>query len=111
MSLLDRIQHTVTLVRPARVTDRRGDVVDDWAAATRTALAPAWIQQTSGTEARDERTVNVTRWNLYCRERTLAAHDRVEWQGGTYEVDGPPNHVEGMSGYDHTEAALVRLEA
>jgi len=111
VSLLDRLQHDVTRVRPARLTDRRGDRVDDWTFATRTALAPAWVQQSSSTESRDERLVTVTRWTLYCRDLTLVARDRIEWDGRVFEVDGAPNALDGSPGIAHVEASLVLLEA
>jgi hypothetical protein len=101
---------SATLIRPARVEDRRGDTVNDWADVERRDLPGAWIQQTSTTEVRDERTVTVTRWTLFCTDPDIREQDRVEWREEFYEVDGRPTLVEGFRGYHHTEAPLVLLE-
>jgi hypothetical protein len=101
---------TATLIRAARVEDRRGDIVDDWSDVERRELPGAWIQQSSTSEVRDERTVTVTRWTLFCNDPDVREQDRVEWREQFFEVDGRPTLVEDQRGYHHTEAPLVLLE-
>lgn len=104
--------HTFTVVTPNVVTDRRTDEQLDYGdTATRVPGVPGWIQQTSSTETVNDRDVRVTRTMLFSDSTpTLTALERIEFNGRTYRVDGPPNHLTDPSGYHHTEAGLLLVE-
>lgn len=102
---------TVVKVRPAQTTDRYDDTVYDYgAAATRTAIK-AWIDQASASEETPNgRDVITGGWKLITNHTGLDALDRIEWDAGVYELDGPAWPVHTPAGLHHMEAKLARVE-
>ncbi|MEV0608125.1 hypothetical protein AB0I61_17340 [Polymorphospora rubra] len=106
---------TITVIRAGTRTDRLGDEVPDWDAATehdvdRCKVNPATGAETSG--PLDERAALSRRWILAAPPTAdLLASDRVRWMGDVYEVDGevlPWRSPHG--GVDHLYAELTRWE-
>ena len=97
------LPHVVTIVTPAA-----GSADPHGAAATRTEVA-AWVEQQSRSEAatvlRDGREQG---WLLVTNHLAVTALDRVEWDGRTWEVDGPPRpvHTPASTAAHHLEADL-----
>lgn len=111
MSIDALMTHDVTIVRAGTDTDRYGDTVADWSAATRRS-SKAWISQTSASEILDSRNAELSTWRAYFpRTADVRAGDRIEWGSITFEVDGPPNpaHRPG-TGVHHYEAPLKVVE-
>lgn len=102
---------TVTKVRPATTADRYGSSVPDYgAAATRTSIA-AWIDQASASEdTPNGRDLIAADWKLITNHTDLDAADRIEWDVGVYELDGPVWPVHTPAGLHHLEAKLRRVE-
>lgn len=102
----------VTRVRPASAADAYGNVTLDYgAAASRTADIPAWLQQGTPSEPREDgRDATVATWLMMTNEPDWLSTDHVEWTGPTgalvLEVDGPPEPVYTPAGLHHIEAVL-----
>lgn len=99
-----------TLVQAPLVDGYGGSRVRDWPNATRKVYAGS-VQAQSGREDESGRQVTTTDKNLWCAPSVpITAVDRVEWNGGTYRVDGKPevHYQQGMP--DHVEAVLVETE-
>lgn len=93
----------VTLVHAPLVTGYGGQKVRDWPNATRTYLAAA-VQPRRGTEQTTGMQVTTTSKTVHCApDAGVAAVDRIEWRGATYEVSGEPetHYSGGMA--DHLE--------
>ena len=103
--------HQVTIVRPATSTDAYGNTTRDYGAgATRTTVA-GWMQQDQRTEPHEDgRDSLEQRWLLITDHEDIQGYDRVEWDGPTMEVDGPPEPAYTPAGYHHTEATLRVVE-
>jgi hypothetical protein len=99
--------HTVSIVHPGTSTDRYGNVTKDWTTATRTTVK-GWIARQSGLEDRTAgREAEVSTWYGYLPAGTpIAGGDRLDWEGVTFEVDGPPYTAWSPRGPHHTEIAL-----
>jgi hypothetical protein len=83
---------TLVRVRAGVRTDRGGNQVPDWAAATRLTVEQVNIQPSIQQESTDEtRSAKVTGWHVQSTEGTapdIRADDRIEWDGIVCEVDG-----------------------
>ena len=83
---------TLVRVRAGVRTDRGGNQVPDWTAATRLTIDRVNIQPSIQQESTDEtRNARVTGWHVQSAEGTapdIRADDRIEWDGMTCEVDG-----------------------
>jgi hypothetical protein len=102
---------TVTLIRPATVTDRYGNTSYDYgAAATRTAITALIDQESASESTPDGRMKIVGMWRLITNQAGIDAADRIDWDGAVYELDGPPWPAYHFSGFHHTEARLRRME-
>ncbi len=85
--------HDVTLVRSGSATSRYGDSVRDWSTAARTE-SRGWVAQRDRTEVVDGREAQVHGHVVYLPAGTdVTGLDRVEWDGLTFEVTGPPNRA------------------
>jgi hypothetical protein len=82
--------HTITVVRPgAKRADYGTGNQPDWATATRTSVAGCSVQPAQGPAYTIDRDSYQSRWTVWAPVATdVAATDRVEWDGQTYEVDG-----------------------
>lgn len=106
MSFSGLLVHDIDIVTPAQTTDRYGDTVKDWAGATRTSTR-GWISQRASSEVLGRREAGVTEWVLFIDADTpLTQFDRVEWDGLTFDVDGPPHPAWTPRGEHHVEAGL-----
>lgn len=104
------LRDRVVIVHPSGVPGAYGSTTWDWPAATRT-IAAAAVQPLSSSEnvVLQERTE--TRWRLIVGAHVaLSSYDRVEWDGGTYEVDGGVERHKLAGRLDHREAVLSRVE-
>jgi hypothetical protein len=100
------LPYVVTIVRAGTTTDRYGNEVRDWNNATRTDT-PAWIEQQRASEDDDDRAQLTSSWLLVVPATVqLAGLDRIEYNGETFEVVGPPNVVRTPTGPHHIEAVL-----
>ena len=102
-----RLSDRATIVRAPLVVGPRGQMVRDLANATRTQNVPVEVQPVSSTEDVVSQQETVTRWRLFAGPGTdLAATDRVEFAGGTYEVDGDVERWRARGAEHHVEAVL-----
>jgi hypothetical protein len=105
---------SVIRVRAGTKTDRGGNVVKDWATATRALIGSLSVQPASQAEETDPtRTAVVTGWRVLSAPGTapdIRADDRIEFAGMTCEVDGEvaawPNPLGG--GVHHVEFVMKR---
>lgn len=101
------LPHTVTLVRPASVSDEYGNVKRDYGAAATRTVIKAWMQQDSGSENRsDGRESAVQNWLMVTNHADVQRFDRTEFNGITFEVEGPPKPASTPLAVHHTEATL-----
>lgn len=106
---------TVVRVRAPRIAAETGaDATQrDWDNATRTTLRGLNVQPVVATEVADTAAIStVGTWMLSsppgAGKLDLLSTDRVEYDGMTLEVDGPPKHWPSPSGgWHHTEAFLT----
>lgn len=104
---------TITIRRAALVTDGPyGARRRDWGGATTTVVGGCSVQPygqpAEVTAGREFTSTHLRLFAPYGIE--LAAADRVEYAGTTFEVDGEPDRWRDEYGNpDHTEAALRRL--
>jgi hypothetical protein len=105
---------SVTRRRAPIITDPRyGDELADWANATTLVITGCALQPGPATEFTDPtRRAVTTGWALFAPPGTdLAAGDRVEVDGLTFEVDGEPADWAAPGGRaDHVAATLIRVE-
>lgn len=110
MSLRGLLVHDVVIVNPRLGTDRYGNEVKDWFAATRTP-SQAWVAQRTASEIRDGREALVSSWTIMLPADTdISGLSRVEWAGRTFEVDGEPVLAHTRRGPHHLEATLRIVE-
>lgn len=100
----------VTIVRAGAATeDAYGNSQPGWATATRTDV---WgtVQPLSSSEDVVNLDRTVTRWRLFLPPGAdITARDRVEWQAGTFEVDGDVERWSARGAEHHVEAVLQRI--
>ena len=111
MSLDALLVHTVTIVHPGTTTDGYGDTVADWSGATEE-TSPARVTQRTATEDNNGRAATITEWRLLLpATATIAAADRVTWNGDTFEVVGDPvEAVRRSATVHHVEVTLRKVE-
>jgi head-tail adaptor len=110
MSFRGLLVHDVVIVNPRLGTDRYGNEVKNWFAATRTP-AKAWVAQRTASEIRDGREALVGSWTIMLAPDTdISGRSRVEWDGRTFEVDGEPRPAHTRRGPHHLEATLRLVE-
>lgn len=104
-----RLSDQVTQVRAPLVPDRYGNLRRDWAAATRT-VRPADVQPLSTDEVTVDQQRTITRWRMVLHpDRDVEPTDRIEWDGGTYEVDGDVRRWKRRGAVHHLQAVLMRI--
>jgi hypothetical protein len=102
--------HTAVIVHANLTTGYGGAQVPDWANATRVTVPCDMEPMRRITETVNSAgTLSVIDKRLHCPPDTvITTLDRVEWRGGTYEVNGIEEHT--MAGrLDHFEALLTRF--
>lgn len=112
MSLTGLMVHDVTILQAGTTTDRYGDSIKDWTAAT-SSTVKGWVSQQTRSEVLDGREARVSGWVCYLPAGTrLTGLDRIVWEGTTFEVDGPINPAWSprLRGVHHLELQLSRVE-
>lgn len=101
----------VTIVTPSTRTDRYGATVANFATGTTRTDVLGWVARLTENEDRaDARDALVSSWALRLpHDAVITGRDRVEWDGDTYELDGPPNKARDGSGAVHHIHARLRL--
>lgn len=109
MSLATLLVRDVTILR-AGVTTDYGTTVPTWTNPQST-TTKGWLSQQSRDEDNRNRNAEVSYWHLTVAADTdIQAGDRVEIDGSTFEVDGPPNPAWSPAGVHHIEATLRIVE-
>jgi hypothetical protein len=81
---------TVVLVGRSESPTGRDDYGNDIYGEVRV-TSPAWLEQRNGSESTDARESSTANsWLFLPRGVSLAAVDRVEWDGRTWQLDGEP---------------------
>lgn len=82
---------TIEVLR-ANLVESRGSKVRDWSDPTHITVKGCSVQPSTTSRDFDGRTTQVTEeWTLYAPPNAdIAAGDRIEWQGLTFEVNGAP---------------------
>lgn len=82
---------TITRQRPATVTDRYTNVLEDWSTPAVTTLTARGVEPVSSSEDNDGRQAVITSYRVYLDSGAdVLAGDRVVMRGTTYQVDGDP---------------------
>lgn len=106
-----RLTDTVVRRRAPVTGGPYGNQTRDWANAT-SQTYPAVIGPVSSTEDVVNQQQTLTRWRIVLGPYAdLAATDRIEWDGDTYEVDGDVERHKRRGGQlHHLSAVLMRVE-
>ena len=106
---------TVTIVTPGTKTNRTDTPIPDWATASR-AEARVRLSQRGGSggsvsEDNAQRSAQVSQWVAYFPTGTVIdGRCRVEKDGATFEVVGPPYEPTTLTGVGHVEVILRLVE-
>lgn len=109
-------RHTITVVRAARTTDRYGNPVLDWDAATRHDVRRCRVQPVQGSRVNMAETIPrdgvETRRRVFIPAGADIDHlDRIEYLGLTYQIDGDVDAWPSPTGrLAHIELMLSRVE-
>lgn len=99
-----------TIVRPGTTTDEYNNQVPDWATATRSTW-PARLEQLAGREVTADQQTQLADWILYLPpDAQVEGTDRVEHDGKTFEVVGPPNEATTPRRTSHLEVSLRHVQ-
>ncbi len=112
MTFSSLLVHDVTITRAGSTTDRYGDVIPDWSTASSSSVK-GWVSQQSRSEVLDGREAQVSGWVAFFPAGTdVTGHDRVVWEGTTFEVAGPVNPAWSprLDGVHHVECQLSVVE-
>lgn len=111
------LPHLVDVVNPDTTTDRYGNEVDDWGAGASRQSARAWLQLNTGAEKTEQRNAQIGEWLLIANpvdvdgaSLTISGGSRVEWDGTTFEVIGPPGPAHTPTALHHYEVRLRVVE-
>lgn len=106
MTLTSLLVHDVTILTAATETNRYGDTEKDWTNPTSTTVK-GWVSQRSQIEDHDQREAQVSDWILYLHpDAAITGDNRVQWEGITFEVEGPVNPAWSPRGVHHLEVPL-----
>lgn len=105
-----RLTDTVVRRRAPVTSGSYGNQTRDWANAS-TQTYPAMVGPVSSTKDVVNQQQTITRWRLTLGPYAdLEATDRIEWAGGTYEVDGDVERYKRRGGQlHHLSAVLLRV--
>ena len=88
--------------------DEYGNPVESWDPPV---SHPARLEQTGGEEMTTQRNVQIGDWRLFLLpDVAIGGRDRVEADGETFEVVGPPVVQRAPRGAHHIEANLQHVE-
>lgn len=106
---------SIVVVRPAWVTDRAGNLGEDWGNATRYDVDRVSVQPNAQAEEHTTTgSTTTTGYRVITEPGTVPAvdsGDRVEWRGTTYLVDGEVAFWPDPRGLDHIEFTIVSTKA
>lgn len=108
MTLRDLMVRDVTIRRAGTTTDRYGNLLPDWTTATETTTT-GWLGvQTRSEEGGTRIGALIQGGTLVLDDLTLdvAGGDRVDIDGITFEVDGPPLTAWTPRGAHHLEVTV-----
>lgn len=103
------LPHTVTLVRPSTGLDGYGDPAGGYDAGATRLTITARLAQTAGRENTNNRDAQISEWRMLTNHLDISGNDRVEWNGATFEIVGPPELPTDLSGAPHHAEAALRL--
>lgn len=111
MSLLSMMTDSVTIVKPAYITDEFGDTIKDWTTATRI-NTKGWMSHGSTTEINGGQETSITVWRVYLKDNAnVNRFDRIEYDGDTFEIQGKPIKAKRPgSTTHHIECTLNLIE-
>ena len=93
MSLTSLMVHDVTIARAGTTESRYSDDVRDWSTATET-VTKGWVAQQDRAEDVDGREAQDRTFIVYLpASADVTGLDRIEWEGLTLEVVGPPRRA------------------
>lgn len=112
------LPHLVDIVHAGTRTDRYGNEVADWSpTAVSRQRAQAWMQQNTAAEETDQRNAQIGEWLMIANPvdvdgdpLAISGASRVEWDGITFEVVGPPGPAWEPSALHHYEIRLRTVE-
>lgn len=82
---------TAVIVTAGETPDRYNNAALDWDTATRSDPFDAWVAQVGDDEVHGDRDALVSRWLLTIwGDVTVNGRNRIEIDGTTYEITGPP---------------------
>lgn len=105
---------TVTRLRAGVTTDRYGNEVPSWDAATSAAIPGCSLQPSDSTEIVAGQQTTVSLWRLYAPAGAdILATDRISYGGVTYDVSQAPRvwpdpFADGVT--DHIEVTLKQID-
>lgn len=103
---------TVTVIRPAMITER-GNEVPNWENATTHTVSGCRVQPATGEEIQSAtRDAIVPRWTLFAPAGAdIDARDRIRYGGADHDIDGALRPWSSPTGrLAHIEASLLRVE-
>lgn len=99
---------TVVPVNAGPALDEYGNLVEVAGAGVN---YPAWLEQTAGDERTEDRDTQLADWLLVLPVgAVIDGNDRVQVEGKTFEVVGPPARVHTPRGEHHVEARLRSVD-
>lgn len=100
---------SAVLVRRGQPTGEYDDYGNPIIGEPERVTTPAWFEQRNGQENTDARESSVANsWMYLPLNVSLAAVDRVEWDGRTWEVDGEPGRQPGGFVVDGYQLVSIR---
>jgi hypothetical protein len=106
VSLATLFVHDVVILTAGTTIDRYGNELQSWSTAT-SVSARGWITQMPGSEQLLNRDAQIAEWSLSVPAGTpITGHERVTWEGITFEVAGPPQRAWTPRGEHHVVAQL-----
>ena len=103
------LPHTAVLIQPAAGSDGYGDTSPDYGPGATRATIPARLTQTAARENNDNRDAQIGEWRIITNHLTITGADRIEWNGNTFEVVGPPALPADWTGHPHHAEAVLRV--
>jgi head-tail adaptor len=106
VTLTSLLVHDVTILTAGTTTNRYGDAEKDWSDPTEETVK-GWVSQSTQSEDHEQREAQVSDWVLYLHpDVTISGANRVQWEGITFEVEGPTRPAWTPRGVHHLEVPL-----
>ena len=102
---------SIVVVRPG-TKQSRGSTIPDWDNATRHKIDGCSVQPASTSLSMDGRVLGISEgWTAYLPEDSdVKAGDHIEFDGGTYVINGEPKKWTGAFTRSNIQLNLVRWE-